>query len=61
MILHLTIGRLRINLTTEATEAEQPDPYPVVIPTPMQVFVPDHADETTGFRVPTARKRKEGP
>ena len=50
MILHLS------------TEPQPPhDDYPIVIPTPMTVYVPDHEDETVGFRHPSARTRKETP
>ena len=51
MILHLSIGRLRLDLSTEPQPPR--DDYPVVIPTPMTV------DETVGFRHPSARTRKE--
>ena len=59
MILHLTIGRLRLDLNTEPQSPH--DDYPVVIPTPMAVHVPDHEDETVGFRHPSAHARKETP
>lgn len=58
MILHLTIGRLRIDLTTEPPA--ETTPYPDNMPTPMEVYVPDHWDETIGFRNPTARRKERG-
>ena len=57
MILHLSIGRLRLDLSTEPQPPR--DDYPVVIPTHMTVYVPDREDETVGFRRPSARTRKE--
>ena len=57
MILHLSIGRLRLDLSTEPQP--QHDDYPAAIPTPMTAYIPDHEDQTVGFRHPSARTRKE--
>lgn len=54
MILHLTLGRLRLDLTTEPPAEHVP--FPDNMPTPTEVYVPDHDDDTIGFRTPTARK-----
>ena len=57
MRLHLTVGRLALRIDTEP-DPEPGDPIPDNAPTPMEIYVPDHEDETTGFRMPTARKEK---